>query len=194
MSRLHIYCFANALDQLHCSDTCEAILRSWLGDFISRRGRVTRPRIPGDEALAYLIAERSGSYDEAIDLLARPTELGSVLLAWSACFNMDENVGPYLEELEHLPLNIYIPSGLHSFSNKHMEDGANIAMQIGAETGFGLFCLEDLRKLFERFCTPRLQQQIGFADDDVRAAAMLASLIMLDRVPWHKHNSLKRSV
>jgi hypothetical protein len=104
---------------------------------------------------------------------------------------MDEEVDPYLEQLDHLPLNIYIPSSLYDFANEHMEDGVNVTMQIGAETGFGLFCLEDLRNLYARFCTPRLQQQTAFADDDVRAAAMLASLVNPDRVPWHKCASLK---
>ena len=159
-------------------------MRYYLNDFIERKGKVTASNIAGDDVLKYLFSRSCNDYTNIADILAHPSELLSVLLEAATNANMDEEIDPHMQKIDHLSFNIFLTDNVSTFSEASIESGTNITMQVGSDVGPGVFTLDDFRENFAIYCNPRIQTLREGKKPETMIAMALASFMIPDRVPW----------
>jgi hypothetical protein len=159
-------------------------LRYYLNDFIQRKGKIASSNISGEDVLQYLICRNVNDYTSIRHVLAQPSELLSVLLDAANNGNMDDEVDPFMQKIDHLSLNIYIAEDISTFSEVCIESGINITMQVGGEVGAGVFTIRDFRENFANTCIPHIEILQKDKKPETLVATGLASFMMPDRVPW----------
>lgn len=107
--------------------------------------------------LNFLISRHTDDYTRITDILSQPSELLSVLLDAASRIDMDDEIDPHMIHIDHLPFNIFIPGEVNTFADERIENGTNITMQIGSESGEGVFTLTDFRNNFTNFCNERIR-------------------------------------
>jgi hypothetical protein len=159
-------------------------IRYYLNDFIERKGKILSSNISGEDVLKYLICRNSNEFSAIIDILAQPSELISVLLDAASKSNMDEELDPYMQKIDHTWLNMFLTNDALKFSEARILSGINITMQIGSDVGEGIFTINDFRQNFENKCKAEIVSLQKNNKPETLIAMVFSSLIMPNRVPW----------
>ncbi len=168
------------------SNQGETVAGMVFNSFVSAHGRIASPDIDLERVPEYLERRHLGQFQDAYDLMAQPTETLSVLLMAASLFNNQEAYDLHLREIDHLSLNIYIPTDHRAFAERHIEGGVNNTFQIG----HGIWRVSDLMSEWGRSCMAQLSTDAALASPAVKAGAVLASLIFPDRTPWFTLNTV----
>lgn len=175
--------FGSRLSQSLAAES-DALFGSLFSDFISHKGNILKAEFDGKD-LFRLMWERATAQQLAErDFIARPTSMLALLLAVARSRGLEETVDPYIHELDHHALNMYIPDRLADFSLKNMRNGMNITLHVGAESALGIFTADDFSKAFDAFCHPKLSEVMERASRGAQLGAIISSLVLRDRVCW----------
>lgn len=149
-------------------------------DFINNKGRVAPFHLSGEDISHFLNARASGEYGTDRDVIARPSELASVLFYINACWGLDDAVDPYLRDLDHLDINLFVCDDDSTWACERVPIGRNVTLCLGNDTGYEFFNLSDFRVLFG---TRVICQNLKNCDLH-RALVACATFSFGDRVPW----------
>lgn len=159
-------------------------IRCYINNYINQKGKLARSDASGEDVLNYLISRWNGDYTDITEVLSYPSELLSVLLDAAANTGMDDEINPHLRHIDHLSFNIFIPDKISTFADHYIENGINITMEIGSESGKGVFTLDDFRNNFKSFCSQRIRTLQNEKKTEISIAMALASFMMPNRVSW----------
>lgn len=163
-----------AAERLGLTDTGEIILSSVFNSFVECRGRVADTTIKPERILDYLLSRMSGDYGGITEEIAQPTELLTVLILLSRLYGLQDTFDEALSELDHVTINAFIADDYQAFGQTSIEDGENDAYMIG----HGVWSVDDLLRYWPTHAfLPPSAPVVG-------CAALLASLLFPDRVPW----------
>lgn len=122
----------------------------------------------------YLMARAARDWSNSEKLVAQPTELLMVLLAFASHFGIGEAFDYQLRALDYVAINAYIPDDWGDFSARVLETGSNHTMQIG----HGVFNVDDVTAALKLAKIPFPQNEAEFL------ACIALSLIFPDRTAW----------
>ena len=159
-------------------------LRCYINDFFYIKGNILHADVTGKDILNYLLRKSCNDYSGIEDLIAKPSELLSVLFDGVITSDMKDEVDPYMIKLDHLPLNIFLAEDVTTFSEERIENGTNITIQIGSEVGNGIFTIEDFRNNFINECEARIETLRENHKPETIIAMVLSSFSMPNRVAW----------
>ena len=154
------------------SEQGEMIFGYLYSSLISCRGKVARVDLDPSKVITYLLLRHNAPSDLNIELVAQPSELAMVLLRSSTLFGLKHEVDLGLSELDHLPVNAYLPSDFDNFGASHIPGGRNAIFQIGDD----VWCVDDV----DASCPIALKPQTP----GTSVTCILASLLFPDRTPW----------
>lgn len=158
--------------ELGLRDEAEQLLGHLFTSFVSCEGRPARADIDPKKILTYLNAREHRLLRTTLDLVAQPTELGSVLIRSAHLLGVDEMFDEVLHELDHLALNAFIATDFRQFGDDMITDGGNATYMIGQD----IWTVAELEAHWPTVPTPD--------QASVALAAMLGSMIFPDRTPW----------
>ena len=150
----------------------EQLIGHLFSSAVTCNGRVASRYIEPNKTLAYLLARQNDLLGKSLELVAQPTELVTVLLRAARLFELTSLFDESLIQLDHLPINAYLPESYFNFGAERIEGGMNATFLIGHE----VWTVEDIEKAWPEFAQP------GSLAEGL--AAMLSSLIFTDRVAW----------
>ncbi len=150
---------------------------------LSVQGRVASHSIKKEQLLAYMVLRGQRidgilNADEVAadaELVASPVESIAVLLRMAPHFELSEVFDESMDLLDHLDISIFVPEDYGDFSENTIENGTNFTFTIG----HGVWTVADLMATWPHTTS---QQPSVLA---VRDAALFASLLFPDRVPWY---------
>jgi hypothetical protein len=149
-------------------------LSSVFQSFVEYKGHVADLGLEAENIPLYLMARQMKSFDQVTQMVAQPTELGVVLLMAAKLFDLEDVFNYALSELDHLPINAFIPEVYEDFGRQRIREGQNVNFRIGQD----IWTVDDL---IQHWPAAAWQEP----DDNVLAAgAILASLLFPDRVAW----------
>ncbi len=149
-------------------------------DFMNNKGRVAPFHVSGEDISHFLKARATGEYKTDRDVIARPSELASVLFYINACWGLDDVVDPYLRYLDHLDINFFVCDDDSTWACERVPIGRNVTLRLGNDAGYEFFNLSDFRDLFGT----RVICQAFESCDVHRALLACATFSFGDRVPW----------
>lgn len=161
-------------------------LVNYFKDIVKTKAYIASNSLSPSEVLSYLLLRSKNDFQSERNLIARPSELISVIFYGLSLAGFDEEVNSMFQSLDHVPLNMFITNDIDFYCNETIESGVNISMEVGSETGFGIFKLDDFRRLFNDCIAQRFQEKDFKAESQIASA--LFSFICSNRVSW---NSLK---
>jgi len=109
---------------------------------------------------------------ERAKLLARPTELGTVLLRVAHLFGLDDTIDYALAEIDHLSINAYLADDFTQFGTDRIPGGTNATYRIGHD----IWTVEELEHDWPDCPQPKSR--------GVALTCILAALLLPDRTPW----------
>jgi len=160
-------------------DELELVFGCLFSDLVGIRGRIARCDLPPDLACEYIFARGTEPVAFTQGWLANPSQfLGAVLLVASEN-SYAEQVDPFLADLDHERLNIYLPMDYRFFADEVMEGGVNRTHVVGTD----IWNVADFSRLFGQ------DWQLHVAGADFprnlleQVLVSCASLIFPDRLP-----------
>jgi hypothetical protein len=150
----------------------EQFLGHLFSSFVGCGGLVASVALRADRLLGYLIAREAGVLRQRLKLVARPTELGTVLLRIGHLFGLDDTIDYALAEIDHLSINAYLADDFTQFGRTKMPGGVNATYHIGHD----LWTVEELERDW-----PDAPQPKG---PGIALTSILAALLLPDRTPW----------
>jgi hypothetical protein len=162
---------ATAAARLGLAEEGERLLGHMFSSLVDCRGWVARGDLDPAKVLDYLLA-RSAGIKPPIEMMAQPTELAVTLLRAARLFDLTDDFDSYLERLDHLALNAYLPEDYRQFGEEHIASGTNAVFVVGHD----IWSVADLETAWPDFPTP--------SNPTVAMVSLLSSLIFPDRVAW----------
>lgn len=152
----------------------ETLLGVLFNSTVEIGGHVARWSIKSEDLLAYMTARYTKSFGEVFELVANPSEAIAVILRLAPLFDLGDVFDEAMAELDHVNINAFIASDYGQFSDDTIADGENHTFTIGQ----GVWTIDDLMAAWP---AQAAQGPDTFA---MMAAAVLASLLFPNRVPW----------
>jgi len=167
-------CALTAAYDLKLLDQGETIASLLFNSACECQGHIAGNHIGLDKTLAYLLLRADRNLPSAPNLLARPSELMTVLLKAARLFALEDVFDEAMYEFDHLTLNAYVPDDYSQYGRKSITGGENFTFSVGHE----IWTIEDLGSAWPQHAraAPR--------SPAIAAGAILGSLIFPDRVPW----------
>jgi hypothetical protein len=131
------------------------------------------PISPLTSVLAYLVQRRSKAVPNAT-ILARPSELLTVLLKSARFFSLEEAFDYEMSTFDHLTINAYIPNDYRFYSHPRISGGVNACFSIGHD----IWTTSDLERAWPK------EANTQPANSAIGAGAILSSMLFNDRIPW----------
>lgn len=158
----------------------EEFIGRMFSTFISDHGAVADSGLKNEDVFEFMMAKAIKNSSTLSRHMARPSSLLPVILFGAAKFDLSAEVDIGLEEVDHLSMNVFIPSSYVEFAEPVISDGLNITSTIG----HGVWCVEDFMRDWTERCLPQIRASEGFDDSTVATAAMYSSLLFPNREPW----------
>ena len=152
-----------------CRHFIEALMRS----VIEVRGALARWDLDGDQAFEYVVARASGQLERVPQFVEFPSETLTVLLKASEVMRLSETLDPKLWRLDGVSCCAYLTDDFRQFGRSTMLGGSNLVWTVGDEV-----CrLEEFTKTWPSHAEVK-------PSANLRSGALLASLVLPDRVAW----------
>jgi hypothetical protein len=176
----YLFLASCAMDNLEIDSFFGLYVGCVTNDFINNKGRVAPFHVSGEDVSHFLMARATGEYETNRGIIARPSELASVLFYINARWGLDDVVDPYLRDLDHLDMNFFICDDDRAWACERVPIGRNVTLRLGNDFAYDLFNLADFRRLFS---TRVICEAFGSCDVH-RALLACATFSLGDRVPW----------
>lgn len=183
----YVLTFLKTARSMGLGEDGEKVLSHLFESFHYVKGNIASQSIKGERVPEYIRRRRAEDFGSEYDLLEHPAEMLAVLLMMAHSYDMVDEVDPYLEDLDHLPFNIFLPDDHRDFGNCLIENGKNHTFEIG----HGIWKIADLIERWEAVCQPQLQADHSLKDAAVVIGAICASLVFPNRSPWLLMNDQK---
>ncbi|MAQ65823.1 MAG: hypothetical protein CMN69_03915 [Sphingomonadaceae bacterium] len=154
------------------STQTEIALGHLFASLVGTKARIATAHVDPDRVLAYLMARTSGRFDEVRAELAIPSELMTAILRGAAALGIEDAYDPYLEELDGVELNAFLPADYDRFADDIVPNGVNAGYGIGRD----VFTVDELETAWAEAPQP--------LNHAARIGALLAALVLPDRTPW----------
>ncbi|MBB5546999.1 hypothetical protein A8H39_06650 [Paraburkholderia fungorum] len=158
---------------LRLDDQADELVGLLFNSVVACRARLARWDISPESTLDYLLARRENDYSTVSDLIERPNETLTVLMRTAQETELGDVFDHDLWKLDGVPFAAYINPVFLEYGEDMMSSGQNLAWTIGHD----IFRVADLRRSWPQSPPKPQSNTIG-------AAAVLASLLYPDRVPW----------
>lgn len=172
--------FFMAASKFGFGDVAESFLSLYISQLFSDKANVARASLAPELAYDFVKARAKGELTCTSSMVAHPSEVLAVLLLMARQYKIEDTVDPFLSELDHSSLVIFIPNNHLEFSQDLINQGTNHNFQIG----HGVWTIEDLVARWESACLPQLASDMGLNNSSVVIGALCASLLFPDRTPW----------
>ncbi|WP_109127497.1 caspase family protein [Dyella sp. C11] len=140
--------------------------------FLEAHGNLAAVDIPPESVLDYLDARRLGDFSNVHELIERPGQSLTVLLRCAKLWGLEDIANNDLWELDRISFLAYMTPDFSQYAQESMENGENYVWTIGRDV-----CkVSDLTGSWPLVPLP--------ADNLYSRAAVAASLLFPDRVPW----------
>jgi Caspase domain len=176
----YIYLFAKACRLSGWDDLMVVVLNKMFESFISVEGAVAKAELEPGRAFNYTIAR---SYEQpAIEIvnIAQPSQLLASLMLCGMGSSIAAEWDSRLIQLDHKTTNIFIPGSYLDFGAEVIYEGTNNTFRIGHD----VWSIEDLERLFETSCRPRIEDNGLIQLPEVRVVSILASYLFPNRLPY----------
>lgn len=158
----------------------EQIIGSLFNSVIESGGGLARCDVSAKDVVAHLLRGEEQDQQVHDEYKARPSEIISMILVMASLYSLAEVIDADLHRLDHANIKIFIPNNHADFFLEIVRDGVNHVFQVG----HGVWRVGDLLQRWEVACRPQLKSDATLEVPEVRVAALFASLIFPDRVPW----------
>jgi len=158
----------------------EKVLSHIFESFHNVKGNIACQSIKGERVPEYVRRRRAGDFGSEYDLLEHPAEMLAALLMMAHLYDMEDEVDPYLEALDHLPFNIFLPHDHRDFGSNLIEDGKNHTFEIG----HGIWKVADLIERWQSTCQQQLRSDHSLNNTAVVVGSICAALVFPNRSPW----------
>lgn len=172
--------FLTAFDEGEMSGLGELVVSTLYNALIENGGGLARVGLAEKEVYAYLVARASQDSESLRHLSSSPSELLAVTMLASVRHSLQDEVDFNLEKLDHVFLNIFIPTDYLDFSQPCIREGINNVFQVGHK----IWTVDDLLNRWNTACLPQIQQSPSLNNITTKIGALCAALIFPDRVPW----------
>jgi hypothetical protein len=115
------------------------------------------------------------------DLYNSPSDLTTVILSFSALGLLDEAVDFTLIQIDHTPLNYFVPDNFDRFGLVEGLEGANHTLTLGRD----FWRCIDLRRSLYSEILPEFDAAASKLAWEDRFCSLAAALALRDRLPWH---------
>lgn len=176
----YIVALLSMCTDLGWKDEAERILGLLYSDLVYARGRIANANIPPHQIIPFLFDRAKKSAENSAEFIAAPQELLAMLLLFSTRLHLQEIIDPYLMQLDHTSLNVFIPNNLLDFADEIILNGINHSFRIG----HGIWTADEFEKEFVRSCKPHILKDSNIANQTVRAGALVSAMIFPNRSPW----------
>ncbi|UPK26238.1 caspase family protein [Bradyrhizobium sp. 195] len=128
-----------------------------------------------------VIGERyKESYTLTRDVYSAPSDLTTVIVSFCALLNLDEAIDETLIEIDHTPINYFVPTQIEQFGLCGDMEGTNYTLALGHD----FWRCIDLRRILHGDIFPKLQSSASLLSWEARFCAAAGSLALRDRLPW----------
>lgn len=159
--------------RLGLRDEGELLAGFLFNSLIRCEGRIARGDIPRGRVLEYLLARRENDFSHAVDLVARPIDLLTVLLKAAGLFELEAVFDESLWKLDGVAFSAYRPTNYMNYGAALMEGGENLVWKIG----FDVFRTADFGASWPAAKTAPQSPLVA-------SLALAASLLYPDRQAW----------
>lgn len=157
----------------------ELIYGLFFSSFMDVKGQITSPDMPSEKIADYIACRgRNQDYSSVGHEIAQPSEMLSLLLLLAHSLKLEDVTDPYLESIDHLTLNVFLPETYKDFSQEVIP-GTNHTYQIG----HGIWQVSDFAGHLPTLKSDAFQD-VAIRDMQLQVVCMCASFIFPDRCPW----------
>jgi len=152
----------------------------YMWQLIQDKAHVARAGLEAELAYEFVKTRTNGALNFTSPMVAHPAEILPVLLLMAKYYGLEETVDPYLSELDHTSLVVFIPNSHLDFAQNIIEKGRNHNFQIG----HGVWTVDDFVGRWHAACEPQLIADNTLDLPQVVIGAICAALLFPDRTPW----------
>ena len=161
-------------------EECEFIFGSFLSSFLHVKGQITSSDIADEKIAEYIFCRgRNDDYSTlGYSALSKPSEMLTLLLLFSSLAGLEDVTDPYLESIDHLTFNMFVPTTYKDFALCTIP-GFNHTYQIG----HGVWKVSDFVSHL-----PELKKDVSkdavIQGKNMQVMCTSTSFIFPDRCPW----------
>jgi hypothetical protein len=163
-----------AAAEIGALDQGEVLASLMFNSLVSCKAKIASEAIDPSKVLQYLLMRERMDFSEDWSLVAQPSELLTVVLKCASLFELEETFDDCLSKLDHVSCAVYVPADFNHFGAEYIPGGENAVYRIG----HGVWRITDLEAAWPSAANRSPTNEAAYG------AAIFASLIFPDRVPW----------
>lgn len=152
----------------------------YVSQLIRDKANVARAGLEPEVTYDFVKARAEGSLTCTSSMVSNPSEVLSVLLLMAKYYGLDDVVDPYLAEIDHTSMVVFLPSTHTDFAQRVIPNGRNHNFQLG----HGVWTVEDFSSRWKSACEPQLATDATLNIPAVVVGGICASFLFPDRTPW----------
>jgi hypothetical protein len=177
----YAYLFAKACQLCGWDGLMTVVLNKMFENFISVGGAIAKAELEPTRAFNYTIARSFGQPAIDINNIAQPSQTLACLMLCGIGSSIAGEWDGHLIQLDHKSTNIFIPDNYLDFGAEVIYEGINHTFRIGHD----VWSLEDLARMFETNCRPRIENNEIIQLPEVKVLSILASYLFPNRIPYY---------
>lgn len=152
----------------------------YISQLIKDKVNVARAGLEPEAAYDFVKARSEGALTCTSSMVSNPSEVLSVFLLMAKYYGLDDVVDPYLAEIDHTSMVVFLPNAHTDFAQHVMQNGRNHNFQIG----HGVWTVEDFSSRWRAACQPQLITDATLNIPAIVIGGICASFLFPDRTPW----------
>lgn len=126
----YLYIFCKIFSKLNLQEHVKDIVEIYINNYLAINGNISKYGISSEDTFKYIFQKYSGE-DIETNLLAIPSQTGSVLLLVSKDYELDQYINFNLHILDRKNFLLFIPKNLEDFALPLIHEGNNLILQCG---------------------------------------------------------------
>jgi caspase domain-containing protein len=171
--------FLAMAEKMELSPEAESIFGLMCNSYLKNNGLISNALLSGSDAFKFINARASNKKEGVEELISNPTEFLSALMMLSKTLGLEDVFNEFIEQLDHLSGNIFVPDSYTTFADELIEDGVNHSITIG----HGVWCINDFLDTWEDVRN-QICRDSSIKLPTIQISAICAALIQPNRNPW----------
>jgi len=171
--------FLCVAESMGLSDEAEQIFGLLCHTFCRYGGLISSALLSGSDAYRFINSRAEEDKTAYSELISSPTEFLSALILASEKLALTDVVDDFIEGLDHISANLFVPDSYSSFADEIINNGVNYTFMIG----HGVWCVKDFMDTWT-VVRGQLDSDPSIKSPAIRIAAICSALIQPDRTPW----------